>query len=275
VIGEQKGYYNGITFRLCVILVVADMAHKALDFAKKLGHEVCKYVHGRRNIQPMKQSIIALSCFKSALLLTGVLTLTITLASGTEAMGGSNIQDMECLQSETLRVEIGGETFAFPRKMVRSLGGSDVKDVRPNYAQSSGSKACQMIDDSSWRLNFVALDLYALPCRKKKDECSENMVSAYLEDLVFRDNGSAINVFPQSKEALLEKCIAPKKPSSPWHSKVWSMCNYTFENEGFHVWLKFRGGIYPPEGIERTKQLVLDEIYKYKTENNISNVIPH
>jgi len=37
--------------------IVANITHKVLDTVRNLGHEVYKYVHGRRNIQPMKQSI--------------------------------------------------------------------------------------------------------------------------------------------------------------------------------------------------------------------------
>jgi hypothetical protein len=76
-----------------------------------------------------------------------------------------------------------------------------------------------------------------------------------IEDLDSRRERDAVeDVFPRTKEELLEECKSPKKSWNDFHSKVWSACNFVFEEKKLHVWIKFRGGVYLPEKIESTKQ---------------------
>lgn len=202
-------------------------------------------------------------------------TLLIILLFPTASMAMSERPkaDPDCFASDKLRVEIGGEKFAFPRKMVVNVVGPDVvhaTDLKDNSA--SGKKACQKLGDPVWKLTSLSIDLYPVQCSTKKD-CSEKMVFTRLEDfesysLRLKKWKGLERVYSNTREELLEDCQPPKKPYSLWHEKVWSICKFVFDNKKQTYIIKFRGGVYSPEKIEHTKKLVLKKIYKYRIEPN-------
>lgn len=176
--------------------------------------------------------------------------------------------DPACFVSETLRVEIGGERFAFPRKMVHSMRGELVKNKKGEKYDGSatGSEACQKLGDI-WPLQFIMLNLYPMPC-DTRNECWVRTIFANLENLSNYNsrlkNWSGLNkIYPRDIETLLAECVPPKKPWNDTHAKTWSHCNYVFEHNKLKLRIKFKGGIYPPEQIEQTKLLVLEEIRKH------------
>lgn len=196
-----------------------------------------------------------------------LLILFVVFAANTAfAMGGKPDIDPACFESDTLRVEIGGERFEFPRKMVSNIRGKDVVHPQDPIGESvSGSKACQKLNDSAWKLNYISLDLYPKPCASDA-ECRTMRIDTYVTEF-YEDTSPKLSEsrFPYTKAKLLEECKPPIKPFSDYHAKVWSSCDFVFIDSNLRFWIKFRGGggIYPPEEIEITKQLVLNEIKKY------------
>ncbi len=172
----------------------------------------------------------------------------------------------DCLASDTLRVEIGGEQFAFPRKMVRSMRGADVKHVKYDQPTSTGSDACQKPEDRAWNLEYLSLDIYPKPCNDPQ-ECNVKIIYSDITNVSTNSSDQlSESPFPHDKQALLAKCRPPAQPLSDGHAKYWTACNYVFVDGGMILRIKFRGGAdaYPPEDIDETKKLVRQEIDKYK-----------
>lgn len=196
-----------------------------------------------------------------------ILLVIVAMPIQVNAMGERPEVDADCFASDKIRVEIGGEKFAFPRDIIRGMKGNDVINIKSENSKgsASGTKACQKTNDKDWILTSIGLDLYPEPCSGNQSKCSAHLFSTMIEDLDSRRERDAVeDVFPRTKEELLEECKSPKKSWNDFHSKVWSACNFVFEEKKLHVWIKFRGGVYLPEKIESTKQLIIDEIYKYK-----------
>jgi hypothetical protein len=172
--------------------------------------------------------------------------------------------DSECFISETLRVEIGGEQFAFPRNIVVSVNGPDVVNPQDSRSKSaSGSNACQKPSDNVWGAKSIYIQIWPALCPKEDPRCNENQVFVNIQEIKVRKAFGIRDVYPSSQDVLLKECSPPKKPYSPWHAKVWSRCDFSFTKNDLFIAIAFRGGIYPPQDIERTKQLVLHELYSY------------
>ena len=167
-----------------------------------------------------------------------------------------------CLTTETVRVEIGGERFAFPRKAIVSMRGESVIDIRGEKWNGSapGSRACQNETDDVWALSLLALYLHPTACNDNKS-CNITKISARIQALDTRRNVTSI---PQTPEELIKQCKPPSEPWSDFHKKYWSSCKYAFAHKQLHIYMKFKGGHYAPENIEKTKQLALDSLYKHK-----------
>ncbi len=187
----------------------------------------------------------------------------------THAMGDRPEVDPQCFASDKLRVEIGDEKYEFPRKMVISMRGDNVVDVPYNDGSKSaaGDTACQKPEDNIWKLDSLILHIVPKECTDKKD-CNENRISLDIHDVKYsKSMGIEGSVFTNNKEELLAKCVPPREPYNEWHRKVWSACDYAFETSQIYMRVRFRGGIYPPEKIDQTVQLVLKEIQKYEIKN--------
>ena len=206
-----------------------------------------------------------------------LILLIISLSTQAQAKGERIQVDKNCLKSDTLRVEIGGERFAFPRKLVHSLSGDDVINVKGDAykGNATGTKACQKPTTPIWNIEYLSLYMYPKGMYEKqcntergcrgtsfKINVTIKNLSDYREAIKEWPNGA--KVYPNTKKELLEKCVPPKSPYSDFHERVWSICNFVFNNSKQNFTIKFRGGIYHPENIEHTKQLVLDEVYKYQ-----------
>jgi hypothetical protein len=197
--------------------------------------------------------------------------LLVVFAAPIHAMSGKpKVEpDPECFSSDKIRVEIGGKKFAFPREIIRMMKGNKVINTKGKKykGSASGRKACQKPNDKNWVLTSIGLDLHPEPCPGKQSNCNTNRFSTMIEDLDYRRNRGAVeDVFPRTKQELHKECKAPKKPLSDFHAKVWSSCDFAFEEKKLHIWIKFRGGIYSPDNIDSTKQLIINEIYKYSIE---------
>lgn len=175
------------------------------------------------------------------------------------------IQKSACLESDYLRVQIGGEQFTFPRKIVRSVRGADVRNIEnPENTSASGMKACQRVSDPLWLVESIGLDLDPEPCQNGR-KCKPTLIDVVLTDLAIRKAcDSCADVFPKTESELLEKCYPPLEPYNVWHATYWSTCDFTFEVADLHVWIKFHGGVYPPEAIQQTQALVLELIRSYR-----------
>lgn len=176
-----------------------------------------------------------------------------------------------CFASDTLRVEIGGKQFAFPRKIVRGMEGAGVVNFKDMESHSAtGSKACQIPGSPPWQLETIGLDLNPKSCQTD-EQCDLSVIYAFISDLNIRKTkGLKHKNIPTTEKSLLEKCHSPRNPYSDTHKKYWSFCDFAFEDEGLDIWIRFTGGggVYPPEKIEDTKRLVLKSIYQYKASSN-------
>lgn len=185
--------------------------------------------------------------------------LAFLISSPAFAMGDRPEPDPACFASDTLRVEIGGEKFAFPRKMVRSVRGADVVNPKDSRSDTiSGRKACQKQGDKTWKVDYAALDILPDDCSLDDSQCREKRIFVQSSSTFNKD---ALQKY--SKKNLLESCTAPLKPFSQWHSKAWSTCDYAFEDKGIIFVIAFRGGIYPPEQIEETQALIIKSLRQY------------
>ncbi|PIR39163.1 MAG: hypothetical protein COV35_01195 [Alphaproteobacteria bacterium CG11_big_fil_rev_8_21_14_0_20_39_49] len=193
-----------------------------------------------------------------------ILTILITFSMQSHAMSGSPEIDPECFSSDKIRVEIGGEKFAFPRNIVHSISGDDVINIKgdKHRGNATGSKTCQKVGVDYWKLNNLTLKLNPKPCSESQD-CNLKEISI----TIYQSNPELDGKFRKetSKKELLETCKPDPSATSEWIKKYWWTCNYAFFTDDKYLVFKFTGGkIYPPEDIENTKQLVLDEIYKYQ-----------
>lgn len=208
----------------------------------------------------------ALGCLKALALF---LSFFLVIHQSSLAMGERE-SDPACLASDTLRVNIGGEQFSFPRTMVRSIRGADVKHVKYDQPTASGNDACQKAADPAWSVDEIALDIKPENCTDDVD-CYTRTIFAKIESLDLYKQRMAKwsgleSVYPNTPEELLEKCTQPKKPLNDWHEEYWYACDYVFVSDGLHFQIKFTGGgdVYPPEDIDNTMKLVRQEINKYK-----------
>ena len=183
----------------------------------------------------------------------------------------SNI-DPACFESDTIRLEIGGERYDFPREIIRSMRGGDVVNSqdsgdRPPSQTSSGSKACQKNTDKRWNLHNINLDFYFVPCpANRPQKCITHLLSVDIISLDEKSNFDfRINRNANTKEQLLQSCTPPAEPWNDAHEKSWSRCSYHYENNNLSVLLRFKGGIYTPTQIEQTVLDVNNEIAKYRT----------
>lgn len=201
---------------------------------------------------------------KKKMILAGVFTCLLGNSHAGWAMGDKPPVDPACFASDILRVEIGGKRFAFPRKMVRELAGPDV--VHPTSQTNSsveGTNACQKPNDPIWVLDWISLDLLPNGCNYKKN-CNEDAIYIHAEDWRYRQKigDKQDNIHSDTPKDLQRKCQQPIEPYSEWHKKVWSICDYVFREKELWIWIKFRGGIYPPKDIEKTKKMVLENLKK-------------
>ncbi len=184
-------------------------------------------------------------------------------------MGDRPEVDPQCFASDKLRVEIGGKRYEFPREMVRSMRGSSVSDTRHNDHGTTafGYSACQKPGDVYWKLDSLDIKAIPLKCSDKK-ECYVKSIYLHIADIDYRRNRNpSDNIYPNDKISLLKECKAPVEPFNREHARTWSSCNYQLYTEEKYIGLTFRGGIYPPDKIDQTVQLVLKEIQKYEIKN--------
>lgn len=170
-----------------------------------------------------------------------------------------------CLKSETLRVEIGGEKFAFPRKIITTLSGPDVKNIDPkNNGAATPDEACQTPSDPIWHVDEAYVDLYPKPCTSDQPKC-DNQIFVYIADLAARSRSTGLDVYPKTKAELLKKCRPPIHPFNEWHAKYWDACDYIFQDKGLFISMRFRGGngVFPPEKIEETQDIVMKKLRQY------------
>ena len=101
-----------------------------------------------------------------------ILLVIVAMPIQVKAMGERPEVDADCFTSDLLRVEVGGEKFAFPRKMVHEIRGKDVININEkSNTYGSGSKACQKASDGAWNIDYVSLNIFPLPCESRR-ECS-------------------------------------------------------------------------------------------------------
>lgn len=199
-----------------------------------------------------------------------IFLIMVLAAFGAQAMGERPEVDPECFASDTLRVEIGGEKYEFPRNMVRSMRGEDVVDVRytDNSNVSGGDTACQKLEDGFWKLDMVDLDIYPLPCSDDMD-CFPTWIVATVNDPSVVSEESYRKQIPDTQKALLEKCTPLRSDGvlNRYQLKNGRICKYLVNTGENFVYFRFFGGIYPPENIDQTVQLVLNEIQKCAIKN--------
>lgn len=179
-------------------------------------------------------------------------------------------ENVACLESDTIRVEIGGERFAFPRKkgikyrkggeaLVHSLAGDDVINIRGEgyHGSASSSKACQKSEDAVWKIKHLNLDVIPIACSDSID-CTKKTIHPDIKN-ISDTNGFLETQHPTNKEQLLERCRRPEDENQIWHH-----CTYIFKDRNTYFFIKFDGEVYPPEQIEQTKDILLETIRKHR-----------
>ncbi len=185
----------------------------------------------------------------------------------THAMGDRPEVDPQCFVSDKLRVEIGGEKYEFPRKMVRSMSGKNIVHANPHYKKINaveGSKACQKPEDDLWKLDSVSLDIVPRKCVSKKD-CNASKVFLRLYNQSSFTNTNHSERTPNNTSSLIKDCT---KTNKKFASKSYGLfCDYYFRNDDLFVVIKFYSGLYPPEKIDQTVQIALREVQKHEIKN--------
>lgn len=179
-------------------------------------------------------------------------------------------ENTACLESDAIRVEIGGEKFAFPRKknikylkggdaLVHSLSGDDVIDSKGDgyHGSASSGEACQKPNDPAWKIKHLNLDVIPIECSDSRD-CTKKTIHPDIKD-ISDSNGFLETQHPTNKEQLLKRCRRPKD-----EKQVWYHCTYIFKDKNLYFFIKFDGEIYPPEQIEKTKDILLKTIRKHQ-----------
>tara|TARA_B100001123_G_scaffold260886_1_gene290639 strand:+ start:764 stop:1285 length:522 start_codon:yes stop_codon:yes gene_type:complete len=92
--------------------------------------------------------------------------------------------DPECFASDKLRVEIGGEKFAFPRNKITTIEGENIPNTTPGSA--TGKTMCQKPTDGSLELTSFMVEITPDGCDPKKKSyaaCGGKIIQIILQDM--------------------------------------------------------------------------------------------
>lgn len=175
---------------------------------------------------------------------------------------GLEVQDRPaCVKTEFLHVRIAGQEYMLPRDVIISVKGGDVRHIKD--PKGGNDDACQKLGEV-WQVDHLHLVLYPIDCEVKK-QCSEQEFYLSVSELAKNKNTAETwTIVPNTQAELLEKCRPPREPWNDWHARMWSMCDYQYAYNDLYVWIKFRGGIYPPENINQTIEQAMNLLKQYE-----------
>lgn len=171
-------------------------------------------------------------------------------------MKNESIRKADCLESDYLRVQIGGRYFAFPRKNVFLIEGKNIPNITntPNIHTSSGADVCQKKSDPALRFDAINLNIIPVSCDTKVD-CHGKEIMVELVPLNrISDPDRAIARY---RDELNTRCILPDSPHSKWHARYGNTCRMSFYDTEIYYWMQFRNVSYPKKEINSTIQLVV------------------
>lgn len=160
-------------------------------------------------------------------------------------------EQIACLESDKLRVQIGETIFAFPRKDIGDMAGRDVQwEGEPIYSDKvDADDICQKNNDKPMVLEQMGLHIAPLSCFKGKGNCSK--LKGGLRSIKKTNNESPQEIVRKKN---IQKCI-----DDPY----FNTCTHSMPYKNVRFYFQYNVLSYPTKEIEVTEQIARDYLRKY------------